>query len=80
MKRLLTSTLLMLVLPLLCSCQSESVALELPQGSRVHELSVVTSGGASDSIPVRLARGEVFDVVILSRSPLNRLTKKGAGG
>ncbi len=36
-----------------------------------------SSGGADDSIPVRLARGEKFDVVILSRPSLDELTTRG---
>lgn len=36
-----------------------------------------SSGGAPDSIPERLARGEQFDVIILSRSSLDRLTEAG---
>ena len=36
-----------------------------------------SSGGAFDSIPERLARGEMFDVIILSRPSLERLTTKG---
>ena len=36
-----------------------------------------SSGGAADSIPVRLANGEIFDLIILSRSSLDRLTEKG---
>lgn len=36
-----------------------------------------SSGGAPDSIPVRLERGEDFDVVILSQSSLNNLTDLG---
>jgi tripartite-type tricarboxylate transporter receptor subunit TctC/ABC-type molybdate transport system substrate-binding protein len=36
-----------------------------------------SSGGAPDSIPERLARGESFDVIILSRSSLDRLTEAG---
>lgn len=36
-----------------------------------------SSGGAPDSIPVRLERGESFDVIILSRSSLDRLTAAG---
>jgi tripartite-type tricarboxylate transporter receptor subunit TctC len=36
-----------------------------------------SSGGATDSIPERLARGEPFDLVILSRSSLDRLTERG---
>ena len=36
-----------------------------------------SSGGAPDSIPERLARGEQFDLVILSRSSLDRLTDRG---
>lgn len=36
-----------------------------------------SSGGAPDSIPVRLERGEDFDVIILSQSSLNTLTDIG---
>ena len=36
-----------------------------------------SSGGAPDSIPERLARGERFDLVILSRPSLDRLTARG---
>ena len=36
-----------------------------------------SSGGAPDSIPARLERGEPFDVVILSRPSLDRLTERG---
>lgn len=36
-----------------------------------------SSGGAPDSIPVRLERGEVFDVIILSRPSLDALTEQG---
>ena len=36
-----------------------------------------SSGGATDSIPVRLARGEQFDVVIMSRPSLDRLNSRG---
>ncbi|MCL1073708.1 molybdate ABC transporter substrate-binding protein [Shewanella dokdonensis] len=36
-----------------------------------------SSGGAVDSIPERLKRGEQFDVLILSRSSLDKLTNKG---
>lgn len=36
-----------------------------------------SSGGAPDSIPERLARGESFDLVILSRSSLDRLVERG---
>ena len=36
-----------------------------------------SSGGASDSIPERLKRGEQFDVVILSQKSLNYLTEQG---
>jgi molybdate transport system substrate-binding protein len=37
-----------------------------------------SSGGAPDSIPVRLERGEAFDVVILSRPALDSLTDAGS--
>ena len=36
-----------------------------------------SSGGAPDSIPSRLERGEDFDVIILSQSSLNNLTNLG---
>jgi len=36
-----------------------------------------STGGAPDSIPVRLERGEQFDVVILSRPALERLAERG---
>ncbi len=36
-----------------------------------------SSGGAQDSIPKRLERGEDFDVIILSQSSLNNLTQLG---
>ena len=36
-----------------------------------------SSGGAIDSIPMRLERGEDFDVIILSQSSLNNLTERG---
>ena len=36
-----------------------------------------SSGGAPDSIPLRLERGEPFDLIILSKSSLNRLTERG---
>lgn len=36
-----------------------------------------SSGGAPDSIPMRLASGEAIDVIILSQSSLNNLTGEG---
>ena len=36
-----------------------------------------SSGGAPDSIPVRLERGEAFDVIILSQTSLDTLTERG---
>ena len=36
-----------------------------------------SSGGAPDSIPVRLERGEDFDVIILSQSSLDNLSSSG---
>lgn len=45
------------------------IALETERGA--------SSGGAPDSIPVRLARGEHFDVIILSRPALEELTERG---
>ncbi len=45
------------------------VSLQISYGS--------SSGGAPDSIPSRLERGEDFDVIILSQSSLNNLTDLG---
>lgn len=50
--------------------QQTGIALHTEYGS--------SSGGAIDSIPVRLARGEIFDVIILSRSSLDKLTAQKA--
>lgn len=36
-----------------------------------------SSGGATDSIPVRVARGEQFDVIIMSRPSLDKLIANG---
>lgn len=36
-----------------------------------------SSGGAPDSIPMRLERGESFDLIMLSRSSLDNLTEQG---
>ncbi len=36
-----------------------------------------STGGATDSIPVRLARGEPADVIILSRPALDKLSSQG---
>ena len=46
-------------------------------GINLHTSYGSSSGGALDSIPVRLEKGEQFDVIILSRSSLDRLTDKG---
>ncbi len=53
-----------------------------PQFEEQTGISLVTeygasTGGAPDSIPVRLERGELFDVVILSRSSLDNLAEAG---
>ncbi len=52
-------------------------AFEAETGIRLHTEYGASSGGAPDSIPVRLADGQAFDVVILSRSSLDRLTEQG---
>ncbi|MBL4673375.1 MAG: substrate-binding domain-containing protein [Arenicella sp.] len=36
-----------------------------------------SSGGAADSIPVRLSKGEKFDVLIMSKSSMNKITERG---
>jgi len=53
-----------------------------PQFTAKHGIDIQTSfgsssGGAPDSIPERLKRGEQFDVLILSRSSLDKLTEAG---
>jgi molybdate transport system substrate-binding protein len=50
---------------------------EQATGVRVVTEYGASTGGAADSIPERLARGERFDVVILSRTSLERLTEAG---
>ena len=52
-------------------------AFERETGVRLVTEYGASSGGAPDSIPVRLARGEKFDVIILSQSSLNALTDEG---
>jgi molybdate transport system substrate-binding protein len=54
----------------------------VPQFEHKTKYKVVTSygasmGGAADSIPVRIARGEPVDVVILARAGLDQLVKEG---
>ncbi|MDH3531956.1 MAG: substrate-binding domain-containing protein, partial [Gammaproteobacteria bacterium] len=46
-------------------------------GIELHTEYGSSSGGAPDSIPARLERGESFDLIILSQSSLNRLTEIG---
>ena len=46
-------------------------------GIRLETARGASSGGAPDSIPVRLERGETFDVIILSRPSLDRLNAEG---
>jgi len=53
-----------------------------PEFERATGIKLVTaygssSGGAVDSIPSRLARGESADIIILSRSSLDNLTAEG---
>ncbi len=50
---------------------------ETRTGIRLETAYGSSSGGAPDSIPSRLARGEAVDVIILSQSSLNNLTKLG---
>ena len=61
---------------------SAAYDLLAPKFAQSHDISIHTergasSGGAADSIPERLARGEQFDLIILSRSSLDALTKLG---
>ena len=51
---------------------------ETQTGIELHTEYGSSSGGAPDSIPMRLARGEAADVIILSESSLDRLTLQGA--
>ncbi len=46
-------------------------------GINLHTAYGSSSGGAPDSIPVRLHRGEHFDIIILSRPSLDNLTHRG---
>jgi molybdate transport system substrate-binding protein len=53
-----------------------------PEFEQVTGIKLITSygsssGGAPDSIPSRLSRGEATDIIILSRSSLDRLTDSG---
>jgi len=50
---------------------------ELETGIQLHTSYGSSKGGSPQSIPMRLSRGEVFDVIILSRSSLDELTRKG---
>ena len=50
---------------------------EKATGVRLTTAYGASSGGAPDSIPVRLARGEPADLIILSRSSLDNLTRRG---
>jgi putative tricarboxylic transport membrane protein len=50
---------------------------ELATGIKLITAYGASSGGAPDSIPSRLARGEPADVIILSRSSLDKLTEAG---
>ena len=50
---------------------------EAETGIRLVTAYGASTGGAPDSIPVRLARGERFDVLIMSQAALNELTAQG---
>ena len=50
---------------------------EAESGIRLETARGASSGGAADSIPSRLERGEMFDVIILSRPSLDRLSTAG---
>ena len=50
---------------------------EAETGIRLVTAYGASTGGAPDSIPVRLARGERFDVLIMSRAGLNALAAQG---
>ena len=50
---------------------------EAETGIRLATQRGASSGGAADSIPARLERGEIFDVIILSRPSLDQLTMAG---
>jgi len=55
-----------------------SPRFEAETGIRLLTAYGASSGGAPDSIPVRLERGEQFDVIIMSRSSLDKLVDNGA--
>ena len=50
---------------------------EAETGIRLVTAYGASTGGAPDSIPVRLARGERFDVLIMSQAGLDELTARG---
>ncbi len=50
---------------------------ETATGIRLVTAHGASTGGAPDSIPARLARGERFDVLIMSQAGLNELTARG---
>jgi molybdate transport system substrate-binding protein len=50
---------------------------EKATGITVHSAYGASGGGAPDSIPVRLTRGEPADLLILSREALDLLTREG---
>ncbi len=56
---------------------SLATQIENDLGISLHTEYGASSGGAIDSIPVRLANGEDFDVIILSRGSLDNLTENG---
>ena len=50
---------------------------EAATGTRLATAQGASTGGAPDSIPARLARGEQYDVLIMSQAGLNELTARG---
>ena len=50
---------------------------EAATGMRLVTAQGASTGGAPDSIPARLARGERFDVLIMSQAGLNELVARG---
>ena len=92
MTRRIVLLVLLLVWPMTAAAQEIRVMLSgafteayqqlIPEFERTTTYRVVTSfgasqGGAPDSIPVRLARGEAADVLIMTAPALEALTKQG---
>lgn len=59
------------------ACKALAPQFEKSTGLRLNTAYGPSTGGVSHSIPMRLARGEPADLIILSRSSLDALTERG---